>query len=339
MAIMADSKSNERGVADLRILVIGCGSIGSRHISNLCSMQAGDITAYDSDEKLLAEIKSQHKVSTSDNLDTALQNAPDVVVICSPTSTHVSLALQAAKQGCHIFIEKPLSHEMTGVAAIVKTVNKGKLVNMVACNFRFHPGPKQLKQWLDEGVIGQIISSRVHCGSYLPTWRPWQDYRKSYSASTISGGAVLDVIHEIDLTTWLLGNACRKASITLPATSIGLDTDGMSEILLEHASGAISSVHLNFIQRNYQRNILIIGTEGTLQWEFDGIDGECKRFGSDGLIVEKVAQHIGWTMNDMYVEEMQYFIECVKSGHSTFNDISCAESTIRIAVEARRIEP
>ena len=319
-------------------MVVGCGSIGTRHIVNLKNMQAGVITAYDSDDRLMNKAKSDHGVETSTSLEAALESAPDVVVVATPTDTHVPIALQAVDRGCHLFVEKPLSHDLGGVADVVKSVKTKDLVNMVGCNFLFHPGPNRIKKWLDDSVIGEIISSRIHCGSYLPGWRPWQDYRHSYSASTESGGAVLDVIHEIDLATWLLGDACHKASLTLPASSIGLETDGISEILLKHGSGAISSVHLNFIQRNYQRSILVIGSEGTLQWEFDGLDGECRYYGADGGIVEQVSQPAGWTMNDMYVDEMQYFRGCVSSGRQTFNDVASAELTLRIAVEARRIE-
>src|SRR5207247_166630 len=140
------------------------------------------------------------------------------------------------------------------------------LVSMVACNMRFHPGPAQVKQLLESSAIGKPLSARIHVGSYLPRWRAGQDYRLSYSASRTSGGAALDCIHEIDLALWYFGAAELISVASLPAHSIGLEVDGLIEILLRHESDVLTSVHLNFLQHNYHRSCSIIGSSGTISW-------------------------------------------------------------------------
>ena len=107
----------------------------------------------------------------------------------------------------------------------------------------------------------------------------------------------MDCIHEIDLVLWLLGCAKVAASVTRPAKSLGLDTDGLAEIILEHESGVISSVHLNYVQRNYYRTIQIIGSDGTIEWDFNS--GQTKLYGPDGCPTQQIDQTDGWDLNQM----------------------------------------
>src|SRR5882672_7407751 len=123
---------------------------------------------------------------------------PDTVLVTAPSSMHVELAIVGARNGCHLFIEKPLSHTLDGVGELLETVKRQTLITMVGCNMRFHPGPALVKRLIDEGVVGNVLAARVKTGSYLPEWRPGMNYRDSYSASVqMGGGALLDCIHEI----------------------------------------------------------------------------------------------------------------------------------------------
>jgi predicted dehydrogenase len=247
----------------------------------------------------------------------------------------VELALQAAFNNCHLFIEKPLSHTLDGIEDLLRTTQQQDLVTMVGCNMRFHPGPMQVKAWLDEGAVGSVLAARIRTGSYLPSWRPQQDYHRSYSASPHWGGAVLDCIHELDLALWLLGEATLARSLTRPAHSLGLETDGLAELVLEHTSGAISNVHLNFVQRNYRRSIEIVGSEGTIEWDYSA--GCVDLYGPDGDLSVRVAHPTGWETNQMYVDEIDYFLEHARSGTASCNPIGSAARTLQLALAARTL--
>jgi predicted dehydrogenase len=198
---------------------------------------------------------------------------------------------------------------------------------------RFHPGPAQVKHWLESGAIGQVLSARLQTGSYLPRWRPQTDYRQSYSSSTTWGGAVLDCIHELDLALWLLGKARLAAALTRPAASLGLETDGLAEILLEHAGGAISSVHLNFVQRNYRRGIQVIGSAGSIEWEWSAARADL--YGPEGEVIESAPHPMEWQVNDMYLDELRHFLTCVQAGRQTVNPLAAAADTLRLALAVR----
>ena len=316
-----------------RIAVLGCGSIGSRHLRNLISMGYAELLAFDRNPEIALEMGKQPEVAVAGSLEEVWPWKPQVAFITSPSNLHLEHALLAAQEDCHLFVEKPLSHTLKDVDELCRQVERSGITTMVACNMRFHPGPAQVKSWLDQRVVGDILAARLQTSSYLPHWRPWQDYRESYSASPEWGGAVLDCIHEVDLSLWLLGKAKVLASVTRPATSIGLETDGLAEVILGHESGAISNLHLNYMQRNYHRAIEVIGSEGTIEWEFHS--GQTKRYGTDGCISECIEQPQDWEMNQMYVDEISYFLECVQGGVPTFNSIEQAVETLKVTLQAR----
>ena len=319
--------------APLCILVVGCGSIGKRRIGNLVTLNAGEILAFDLRSDRRDEIETQYGVKVLDRLEDAWGRGPDVALIAVPTSLHVSIALQAAEQGCHLFIEKPLSDRLDGLDRLLDVVRRRKLVTLVACNMRFHPGPYRVKRLIDEGVIGRVIAARIQTGSYLPDWRPHEDYREGYSASrTQGGGAVLDCIHEIDLALWYFGPGEVVAAASLPAVSIGLEVEGLMEILIRHQSGVLSSVHLNFVQRDYRRGCQIIGTNGSLYWDFE--DRKVRWYRPSGEW-EVFDQPDGWMTNQMYLDEITYFLRCVWNRADTFSNVEDGLAALQMALTAR----
>jgi predicted dehydrogenase len=243
--------------------------------------------------------------------------------------------LEAVRRGCHLFVEKPLSHTLDGINELLAVSRKRNLTTMVACNMRFHPGPAAVKRVLDEQAIGNIIAARIQTASYLPHWRPSQDYRKSYSASVEYGGAILDCIHEIDLALWYLGSAKVLAAVSLSAKSIGLKTDGLAEIILRHKSGALCNVHLNFVQRDYRRTCQIIGSEGTIYWNFT--DHAVRVFDADGKLARTIAEPQGWEINQMYIDELSHFISAVRGNSQTMNPLSVGLDALKIALVARKL--
>ena len=317
----------------MRIAVIGCGSIGKKHLANLVQLGYQNILAYDPIEACRKAVAAEFGVLVYAEACEVWARRPEVTLVTTPSHLHVSCALQAASIGSHLFIEKPVSHDLEQLDLLARLVNEKQLVTLVGCNMRFHPGPAQVKRWLEASAVGQVLSARLQTGSYLPRWRPGQDYYQSYSASPVHGGAVLDCIHELDLALWLLGEARVAAAITRPAVSLGLETDGLAEILLEHVSGAVSSVHLNFVQRNYRRGLQIIGSTGSIEWEWS--TAHAYWYGPEGDVVESVAQPADWLVNQMYLDELRHFLTCVQTTMPTINPLDTATETLRLALTVR----
>jgi len=316
----------------MRFAVLGCGSIGQRHLRNIRALKHAGIIVYDLDPTRLAKIELGAKISTCNTLDAVWDFKPDVAFVTTPTHLHLELACLAAEQGIHLFIEKPLSHQLDGVDRLLTLVEQNQLITMVGCNMRFLGGPLLVKQWLDEGHIGQPIHARVHTGSYLPNWRPGVDYKKTYSASyEQGGGAILDQIHEIDLALWYFGAATQISAMTVPATSIDVDVEGLGEITLVHRSGVLSSVHLNFIQTNYHRYCQIIGTEGSIYWDFDWPEVRCFLSQKN----EWHAQQVSCDWDQIFIDELAYFIQCVETGKESFSSVTDGMAALRVAFSAK----
>lgn len=315
------------------VVIAGCGSIGRRHAANLKAAGVQRLFTVDIDPAAARRLAAETGAEACPSLEEALSRGAATAFICTPTALHMSQALQAVDAGADLFVEKPLSHSDDGVSRLVSLAEERNVVTMVGCNMRFHPGPRTIKQLLTRSAIGEVVAARIHTGSYLPRWRPWQDYRESYSASPEQGGAILDCIHEIDLAAWYLGPAVVHSCLTVPAWPIALKTDGLAELLLRHRSGVLTSVHLNFIQRDYSRSCLIIGTEGTIEWTFR--DREVRVFGDDGSIRDRIAEPADWDMNRMYQDELVHFIDATERRSQTDNPVTVAAETLRLALAAR----
>src|ERR1700746_2344216 len=140
-------------------------------------------------------------------------------------------------KGLPVFVEKPLCHTPTLLQKISDSVERRRVVSLVGCNMRFHPGPAQVKELLDQNRIGRILFARLQAGSYLPAWRPAQDYRTNYAAKEeTGGGCILDCIHEIDLTRWYLGEVREVVCMADHMSSLEIKTEDVAAIVCRHTS-------------------------------------------------------------------------------------------------------
>ena len=134
-------------------------------------------------------VTEELRVPTYQSLDSAFADKQwSVVFVCSPSRFHLEQALVCAEHGADLFIEKPLSHTIDDVYKLMKLVKLKKLTTMVGSNWKFYPLFQKIKELLDAGVIGRILSARCQFGAYLPDWHPWEDYRQGYSANKKLGG-------------------------------------------------------------------------------------------------------------------------------------------------------
>lgn len=318
----------------MKILVVGCGSIGERHIRNLKMLSVDKIIACDTNPERLALIKDKYDVQeTYTELQEAMNQGIDAVLVCTQPSTHIPIALDAIDYKAHVFIEKPMSNNLDGVDELIKSASKDGLVICVGYNFRFHQGLKLVKDMLDRGEIGKILSARAEFGQYLPDWRPWQDYRQSYTAKKeLGGGIILDGSHEIDYMRWLLGDAEEIFCFAGKISDLEVETEDVAGILMKFKSGAIGEIHLDFVRRDYSRTCEIIGEKGTIKWSYQ--DRFVKIYSVDAK--KWKIFNIKTDPTDMYLQEMQHFIDCVKTGEKTLIDGEDGKNTLEIALLAKK---
>lgn len=322
------------GGSPLRLLVIGCGSIGKRHIGNLIALGVGGILAFDVRADRRDEVESLFGIEALDSLEDAWRRDPDVALVTTPTSVHVPLALQAAKHRCHLFIEKPLSDRLDGVDQLLETVRERNLVTLVGCNMRFHPGLMTVKKLLEEGAVGRVVAARVEAGQYLPDWHPWEDYRQGYSTRrAMGGGVILDAIHEIDYVRWMLGEVETVACFAGKLSHLEIETEDTAAILLRFTSGAIGEVHLDYVQRAYSRTCHIIGDEGTIRWDYSA--GQVRWYSAGTREWQLFRSPSDWEPNQMYLDEMQHFLRCLAGEEESALDVFQGRRVLEIALAAK----
>lgn len=315
-------------------LVIGGGSIGRRHLRNLQSLGVAEVGLVEADEARCRAVGAEFGARQFSGLAAGLDWLPDFAVVATPTHLHVRHALKVAACECAIFVEKPLSHTADDLQQLSELVEHKQLVSLVGCNMRFHPGPAKVKELLSEGLLGRIFFARVQVGSYLPDWRPGTDYRTNYAArEETGGGCILDCIHEIDLARWYLGDVHDVLCMTAHTGSLEIDTEDVAALICRHGDGAISEIHLDYVQRSYERGCQIVGERGSIFWEFGG--KQVRWFEAESGRWTAFSQPESWDVNDMYVAEMKHFLECVQSGNSTTLPIPEAISVLEIAFAAK----
>jgi len=316
----------------MRLAVIGLGHIGRRRLRLLREMGQDDVVVYDSDPRRCVEVAAEFECVACAGWIEVWQYRPEAAFICTLPDSHATLASTFLSRGCHVFIEKPLEIIIGHAEWLVDSAAKyPDRIAMVSCNMRFHPGPAQLKAWLDEGRIGEPLWARFETASWLPDWHPGEDYVASYSARV---GATLDCgSHELDLALWMLGPATLAGAATRKADVLGLECDGMAEMLLRHESGVLSTVHASFMENQYHRSVEVIGTKGRASWSWEGHFAAVSLDG--GVAKPENWRHIVNDIDAMYRAEMAHFLDCAERGVPTCNPIGQAAETLRILLEAK----
>ena len=317
-----------------RALVVGCGSIGRRHARNLKSLGVEQLGFCDTSPEALKQCREEMNGEIFGDYGEALQKfRPDIVLICTPPVYHVEEALAALQARAHVFIEKPLSHESSGILALIAEARRRNRNVQVGYNMRFHPGLQILKELIDSGKIGRVLWLNVEAGQYLPDWRPWQNYRESYSArQELGGGIILDGSHELDYICWLLGRPTEVTCRAEHLSSLDVDVEDSAWIYLSFPERRRAELHLDFVQRAYTRTCKVVGETGTVLWNFS---------------VQEVrwlsAEQPGWNSipyvfepNDMYVAEMRSFLESLGSGTGPMVDLEQSLDVIRVVEAAKK---
>jgi len=238
----------------LKALVIGCGSIGLRHVKILQNLGV-EVYVVSRRETKFQQSYSSISLALKDNLF-------DYIIIASKTNEHYSDLLELLSLGYNnsILIEKPLFEKPYNIS-LDNTNNI-----YVGYNLRFSPVFEKLKLI----ISGQnILSVNAYAGSYLPEWRPNSDYQKSYSAKKNEGGGVLrDLSHELDYLVYMLGGWTSVTSLGGNFSQLEIDTDDIYSIIMKTNYCPVVSIHLNYLDRVPNRYVIVNTEKNTIKADF-----------------------------------------------------------------------
>ena len=308
--------------------IIGYGSIGKRHVRNLVALGYKDIV-------LLRKIGQGNEFNLSEfsELKSFLETQLDAVIISTPTSLHAKYLQTILAQNMNVLVEKPLVATLEEWRKLQKHLESYEGIGMTAYNMRFHPCVKDAHKLISSEELGKIYSARFFVGQYLPDWRPGMDYSKSYSASLEMGGGVLfDLIHEIDLASFLVGEPAGRINARVEKISdLQIKTEDLVELLYQTKEKSMVSIHLDYLTRGYKRYIEVVGKQGNLH--ADLCTNEVLITSSQGEINTKSFHE--FSKNTMYRDMLQSFIGCIKENRKPEISLENGMISNRIAIDIR----
>jgi len=322
------------------VLLIGSGSIGRRHLANLGDAVPGAAVtllrrpgAGPLDPAVSAAVDR-----VVDRMDEALQPLPRLAIVAGPAPTHVTQALALAAAGVPMLIEKPLSADLAGCDELARTCRANAVPVVVGYTLRYHPGFIALEALVRSGAAGRPLLLRAEVGQYLPDWRPDVDYRTTVTASrALGGGPLLELSHELDLARALLGMPVSVIAHLARVGDLEIDTEDTADLVLQHEPGqvdrgAVSSIHLDVLQRPLRRSLRLMGTDGAL--ELDLAAGTLVRIAPDGAVTAVPFRAPG-DRNELYVAELADLLAAM-DGRPPRVGLDDGIATLRIIDAARR---
>jgi len=250
-----------------RILVIGVGSIGERHVRCYLATGRAHIGICEINGDLRDTIADRYAIGESfDNLDDALAAGWDGALIATPAHTHIPIAITVAKAGIHLIIEKPLSTSLDGLDELRQLVAEKNLTAVVSYNYRAHPGVVAMKAALDSGRFGKPRQLYAMIGQHFPKYRP--AYREIYFADHAQGGgAIQDAITHIwNACEWFLGPMDRIAVDADHQLLDGVTVEDTVNAIARHGD-VMASYAVNLYQAPNESTITIVCEKGTLRLE------------------------------------------------------------------------
>jgi predicted dehydrogenase len=301
----------------MKVLIVGLGSISKKHIIAIRRM---------SSEAKIYALRSGHSRTEEVGVENiySLADAPkdlDFCIISNPTSEHGDTIKLLASLKKPMLIEKPVLSALDDIEALKTVIKEFDIITYIGCNLRFHPVIERLKQEMDQR---RPIEMNVYCGSYLPDWRPLQDYRKVYSAkSSLGGGVHLDLIHEIDYTTYLLGQPQTSNSYLSKKSSLEIDTKDIAHYTLEYDQTSVF-ITLNYYRREAKRQIECVWEDEV--WIADLIKGEIFNGQGDVIFTKP------FDVLETYYAQLNYFLGCIQEERKPMNDFSEAIEVLKIGL-------
>lgn len=233
----------------MKAVIIGGGSIGKRHSTNLSNLRI---------QTRIIDIDEIH------NIDEILQEKFNFGFVCTPNINHIEHCLKLAEYNIPIFCEKPFYSHSDHIDTLLNVIKEKNLITMVGCNLRFTNEVQT--------IHSDCKYINVYFGYNLKKWRPKSDHLKSYSANKhMGGGVLLDVIHELDYLYYKFGKIKNILYNKDKLTTITVDTEDLVIGRIEFESGTIADFTLNYLSYEYQRyfDMLIDDTLYRTQFKLD----------------------------------------------------------------------
>ena len=314
-----------------RVLVVGTGSIGERHVR--CFLQTGraEVGICEINDDLRAQITDRYGITkTYSRLEDAAAESWDAGLVATPAHLHIPMAAALAESGCSLLLEKPLSVSMAGVDELIEFVEKKKIPAMVAYVWRSHPGIKKLKEALDSGRFGKPLLIIVNTGQNFPTYRP--AYRDIYYKNRATGGGAIQdgITHMFNAAEWLVGPITRICTDADHKVLEGVEVEDTVNSLTRHGD-VMGCFSLNQFQAPNEMTITVNCERGTVRFETHTQSWRWMVEPDEGWHIEPV---VSKERDEMYIAQANRFLDTVEGKTAPLCSLKEALQTLRVNLAA-----
>ena len=305
-------------VSNMKVLVIGLGSMGKRRVRNLLAngIQKENIIGVDRRTDRAAEAAEKYGIATSTEVLVRDVEIVEVIVISTPPDQHLPYAKLAADHRKHMFIEASVLSD--GLLELADQVDSAGVVAFPSCTMRFYAGPKRIHELLGHGEIGKVLAWQYQSGQYLTDWHPWEPITDFYVSNQLTGGCREIVPFELVWLVPVFGKVLEIDARNARLSDLPASIDDIYMLQMRHAGGVLGQLIVDVLGRTPVRHLRVTGSEGTLEW-----DDSVKRIRifqvSTGQWRE---EHVGngtvesnyINPEEPYIEEIWTFLDCACNG-------------------------
>ncbi|MCC2606134.1 Gfo/Idh/MocA family protein [Planctobacterium marinum] len=310
----------------MQAAVLGLGNISTRHRRNIkylwpqCKVYA-------------APTQSRALDSPPSNCDRYFCSSKelpvgelDFVVIATPATRHLELAIPFIEAGVPVLIEKPLTSSVSELKKFESYIKATGSDVYVAYCLRFLSLFKEAKEIIEQGKLGDILYVSCCVGQFLPDWRPGSDYRNSVSAqASLGGGVLLELSHEVDYLQELFG-ALRVQWADIHNTgSLDIDAEDCANVVFSSELAPHISLHLDFLQKTPSRLLTVVGTEASMCWDLMQKHLTVNRRNKLPEVIDEKYDD----GNQMYKDMLSSFVDKSHPARTRLADFNSASSTIK----------
>lgn len=310
----------------MRIGIIGFGSIGNRHYQNL--RKFGEEAVVLTKRRDVSDINS---AATWEDFKAA--GPYSAIFVTNETAKHLETINRALELNPKaLFVEKPITHNFDGLDELIEKIKQSGVSFWVGYNLHFFPPLIRVKEIIDSGQLGKIHYLRAAVGQDLSEWRP-RDYHLCYSSKADQGGGVmLDLVHDINYPAWLLGEKLKaEACVMKRISNLGIEVEDCVDSIFSTDSGALVSVHQDYLRVPYKRSLEAEGNLASLSWDTDA--NLIRVFGKDKTRL--ISEEISIERNQMYEKEIEFFLESIKK-NNFFSNLDEAARDIKLIIELKK---
>lgn len=278
----------------VRFGVIGTGFWGRNHARVLSELPETQLVAVcDLDATRGQSIAKRYEAEWHSRDEDLLRRRDiDAVCICTPTTTHATIALMAAENRKHLLVEKPIADNLDDAKKIVDTCSALGLKTMTGFIERFNPGTRRLKKLIEEGVLGDIVLAFARRVNRWP--------ERVGDVGIIKDSA----IHDLDLMRYLFEE--EPVSVYARAGSVGHRFEDYAEVMMRFSGIRTGFVEANWLTPHRVRTLTVTGREAIAEMDFM----------TQQVVVESVSEIV--TKKQEWVEplklELQHFASSIREG-------------------------